>query len=333
MRPDRACCRPTARSRSPRSKPGLLLGAGRVLAGDVEVVDIGLDTSPRHVPAWSRPRTSPRWWRPRPPTAHKWRGAVRVVAGSPGMTGRRPPRLRRPRSAPGSGMVVALEPRRSTATAPPRGRAQRELPAFDWSAAGARRPPPVPRARDRPGLGRERRTPSPPSGATVEAAAGAARDRRRRPVRAGLEQRGRRTRSCVGGRCRPCSPRTTASTVCSPASDPVPTASRRRADWPPTPVRGAAQGPDHGRRRPGRRRARRRLRRPPARHGRHRRRARRHHRRPARDRAWTPFDAASAGRVDPRRRRPRSARRRPRRQRPRGARSRRCSSRARREPR
>ena len=44
-------------------------------------------------PSSSRPRTSPRWWRPRPPTAHKWTRAVRVVAGSPGHDRRRPPRV------------------------------------------------------------------------------------------------------------------------------------------------------------------------------------------------------------------------------------------------
>ena len=51
-------------------KPGLVLAAGRNLAGDVEVVDIGLDTA-RLVPTSSRPRT----WRRggdrghRPPTS------------------------------------------------------------------------------------------------------------------------------------------------------------------------------------------------------------------------------------------------------------------------
>jgi NAD(P)H-hydrate epimerase len=67
-------------------KPGLLWGAGPELAGDVEVVDIGLDTSsatahllePSDVAAWlpARPRES-----------HKWKSAVWVVAGSAGMTG------------------------------------------------------------------------------------------------------------------------------------------------------------------------------------------------------------------------------------------------------
>jgi NAD(P)H-hydrate epimerase len=67
-------------------KPGLLLHPGRALAGDVEVVDIGLDCS--------RARThlvdegDVRGWLPaRPVDAHKWRAAVWVVAGSPGMTG------------------------------------------------------------------------------------------------------------------------------------------------------------------------------------------------------------------------------------------------------
>jgi NAD(P)H-hydrate epimerase len=67
-------------------KPGLLLHPGRALAGDVEVVDIGLDCS--------RARThlvdedAVRGWLPaRPVDAHKWRAAVWVVAGSPGMSG------------------------------------------------------------------------------------------------------------------------------------------------------------------------------------------------------------------------------------------------------
>ena len=70
-------------------KPGLLLGSGPALAGDIEVADIGLgklagvaarcwlvedgDVSAL-VPARAR-------------EAHKWLTAVRVVAGSPGMTG------------------------------------------------------------------------------------------------------------------------------------------------------------------------------------------------------------------------------------------------------
>lgn len=67
-------------------KPGLLFGEGRVLSGAVEVVDIGLDVSGAEqflversdVAAWLPDRSS---------DAHKWNGAVRAVAGSPGMLG------------------------------------------------------------------------------------------------------------------------------------------------------------------------------------------------------------------------------------------------------
>ncbi len=67
-------------------KPGLLLGRGRVLSGEVTVADIGLDVSIADqqlvgvddVAAWLPTRRV---------DAHKWQGAVRVVAGSPGMLG------------------------------------------------------------------------------------------------------------------------------------------------------------------------------------------------------------------------------------------------------
>jgi NAD(P)H-hydrate epimerase len=67
-------------------KPGLLLGAGRALAGAVEVAPIGLDCSGARaglvtdadVAAWVPARAA---------DAHKWRAACWVVAGSPGMTG------------------------------------------------------------------------------------------------------------------------------------------------------------------------------------------------------------------------------------------------------
>lgn len=67
-------------------KPGLVFGRGRELSGDVVVADIGLDVSradrflveAEDVGAWLVPRAS---------DAHKWKGAVRVVAGSPGMLG------------------------------------------------------------------------------------------------------------------------------------------------------------------------------------------------------------------------------------------------------
>src|SRR6478609_545714 len=67
-------------------KPGLLFGPGKGLAGDVQVVDIGLDTSraTAHLVTAADVRG---WWRPRPADAHKWSRAVRMIAGSRGMTG------------------------------------------------------------------------------------------------------------------------------------------------------------------------------------------------------------------------------------------------------
>jgi ADP-dependent NAD(P)H-hydrate dehydratase / NAD(P)H-hydrate epimerase len=67
-------------------KPGLVFGAGRRLAGQVVVADIGLDVSgaDHHLVEASDVAD---WWPVRSTDAHKWKGAVRVVAGSAGMLG------------------------------------------------------------------------------------------------------------------------------------------------------------------------------------------------------------------------------------------------------
>jgi len=67
-------------------KPGLLLGDGRDLAGDVQVADIGLDVSSARAQVVEASDVA-RWLPQRPSSGHKWQAAVRVVAGSPGMTG------------------------------------------------------------------------------------------------------------------------------------------------------------------------------------------------------------------------------------------------------
>lgn len=67
-------------------KPGLLFGDGARLAGDVEVVDIGLDVSRATCHLVERSDVAG-WWPDRAVDAHKWNGAVKVVAGSPGMPG------------------------------------------------------------------------------------------------------------------------------------------------------------------------------------------------------------------------------------------------------
>ena len=67
-------------------KPGLLLAPGRALVGDVTVADIGLDCSRATIAHLGAGDVAKRWPR-RDVDDHKWRNAVLVVGGSPGMTG------------------------------------------------------------------------------------------------------------------------------------------------------------------------------------------------------------------------------------------------------
>jgi len=67
-------------------KPGLMLGAGRDLAGEVELVDIGLDTT-RASAHQVEDRDVASWLPGRAGDAHKWQSACWVIAGSSGMTG------------------------------------------------------------------------------------------------------------------------------------------------------------------------------------------------------------------------------------------------------
>lgn len=68
-------------------KPGLLFNDGPWLAGEVVVADIGLDVGPRDVQVIEAADVAG-WWPWRPLDSHKWsHAAVRVVAGSTGMTG------------------------------------------------------------------------------------------------------------------------------------------------------------------------------------------------------------------------------------------------------
>lgn len=67
-------------------KPGLLFGSGPLLAGEVEVADIGLDVS--HVRCHLVESTDvAAWWPQRSVDAHKWHTAVKVIAGSDAMPG------------------------------------------------------------------------------------------------------------------------------------------------------------------------------------------------------------------------------------------------------
>ena len=68
------------------AKPGHVFGVGRWATGRLEVVDIGLDVSRSSIGIVGAD-DAVAWFRPRAASAHKWSRAVRVVAGSPGMTG------------------------------------------------------------------------------------------------------------------------------------------------------------------------------------------------------------------------------------------------------
>ena len=67
-------------------KPGLVFGQGRELSGEVVVADIGLDVTSADRFLVDADDVGA-WWTRRAVDAHKWNGAVRVVAGSRGMLG------------------------------------------------------------------------------------------------------------------------------------------------------------------------------------------------------------------------------------------------------
>ena len=67
-------------------KPGLLFGDGPGLAGEVRLADIGLDVSRSSVGVVDD-RDVAALWPHRGASDHKWRHAVWVIGGSPGMTG------------------------------------------------------------------------------------------------------------------------------------------------------------------------------------------------------------------------------------------------------
>ena len=67
-------------------KPGLLFADGPERTGTVEVADIGLDTAAARAHVVEAADVAA-WLPRRDRTGHKWQAALRVVAGSPGMTG------------------------------------------------------------------------------------------------------------------------------------------------------------------------------------------------------------------------------------------------------
>ncbi|MEA2703376.1 MAG: ADP-dependent NAD(P)H-hydrate dehydratase / NAD(P)H-hydrate epimerase [Actinomycetota bacterium] len=67
-------------------KPGLLFSPGKQHAGRVTVADIGLVVSAARIHLVETADVAA-WLPERPPETHKWKSALWVVAGSPGMTG------------------------------------------------------------------------------------------------------------------------------------------------------------------------------------------------------------------------------------------------------
>ena len=68
------------------AKPGLLLGEGPRLAGDIVVENLGLDCGKTRM-GWADAEDIGRFWPQRRHSAHKWNQAVWIVGGSAGMTG------------------------------------------------------------------------------------------------------------------------------------------------------------------------------------------------------------------------------------------------------
>ena len=116
-------------------KPGLLVPPGSELAGGVEVADIGLGEG---VGAHARANLVQSadvadWLPPSDATMHKWRAAVRVVAGSLGMTGAARLTSHAALRA-GSGMVHLSSPGTMVADAPVEV-VQRPVPMVGWASA------------------------------------------------------------------------------------------------------------------------------------------------------------------------------------------------------
>ncbi|MEX2659073.1 MAG: NAD(P)H-hydrate dehydratase [Acidimicrobiales bacterium] len=113
-------------------KPGLLLGAGRALAGEVEVVDIGLDVS-RACAHLVNDADVASWLPDRGQDAHKWQDAVWLVAGSPGMAGAAALAARGAQRA-GAGYVRVSTPGGAPGDGIPVEAVGTVLPACGWAA-------------------------------------------------------------------------------------------------------------------------------------------------------------------------------------------------------
>jgi NAD(P)H-hydrate epimerase len=114
-------------------KPGLVFHPGRGLAGDVSVADIGLDCSSATIDVVEASDVA-EWLPERPAETHKWRSAVWIVAGSPGMTGAAVLASGGAQRA-GAGYVRLSSPGPDSAIAAPIEVVRWPLPHVEWDAA------------------------------------------------------------------------------------------------------------------------------------------------------------------------------------------------------
>lgn len=117
-------------------RPGHLLGHGPELCGELVVADIGLDTTPppdepidEHLFVVEADDVA-RWLPERPRQSHKWSTALRVVAGSTGMTGAAHLVAAAAQRA-GVGMVSLSSP--GIDASAPVEVVDRRIPPFDWA--------------------------------------------------------------------------------------------------------------------------------------------------------------------------------------------------------
>ena len=116
-------------------KPGLLLGAGRALCGEVELVDIGINLGMSNVDINEvEARDVCEWVPARPFDAHKWKSSLFAVAGSAGMMGAANLCSAAAMRA-GVGMVHVASPGIVSDRSAPTEIVRRALPALGWSHA------------------------------------------------------------------------------------------------------------------------------------------------------------------------------------------------------
>jgi ADP-dependent NAD(P)H-hydrate dehydratase / NAD(P)H-hydrate epimerase len=112
-------------------KPGVYLGEGPQVCGEVVVADIGLDVSGASIDVVTPHDVAERWPQ-RPRHAHKWSTAVRMIAGSSGMTGAAHLASAAAMRS-GAGIVHLSSPGIETDSLLEV--VGRSIPGFDWSAA------------------------------------------------------------------------------------------------------------------------------------------------------------------------------------------------------